>query len=72
MYGVSIYDWKQYISYFDLYEKVTLRRLNYVKKCDVQAQLLTFVKKNLGKTYEINMNKLITLESDVNWDFINK
>jgi hypothetical protein len=51
---------------------VTLRKLNYVKKCDVQGQLLNFVKKNIGKSYEINMNKLITLESDVNWDFINK
>lgn len=30
------------------------------------------MKKNLGKNYEINFSKLVTLESDVNWDMINK
>ena len=33
---------------------------------------MNFVKKNLGKNYEINMSKLVTMESDVNWDTINK
>ena len=51
MYGVSIYDWRQYIQYFDLYHKVSLRKLNYIKKADVQSQLLNFVKKNIGKSY---------------------
>ncbi len=36
MYGVSIYDWKQYIQYFNLYEKIALRRLHYIKKLDAQ------------------------------------
>lgn len=61
MYGVSIYDWKQYIQYFDLYQKITIRKLQYIKKADVQRQLLNFVKKNLGKNYEINFSKLVAL-----------
>ncbi len=36
MYGVSIYDWKQYVQYFNLYEKITLRKLHYIKKADAQ------------------------------------
>ena len=35
MYGVSIYDWRQYIQYFNLYEKISLRKLHYIKKLDV-------------------------------------
>lgn len=61
MYGVSIYDWKQYIQYFDLYQKITIRKLQYIKKADVQRELLNFVKKNLGKNYEINFSKLVAL-----------
>ena len=61
MYGVSIYDWKQYIQYFDLYQKITIRKLQYIKKVDVQRELLNFVKKNLGKNYEINFSKLVAL-----------
>ena len=72
LYGVSIYNWRQYIQYFDLYQKITIRKLEYIKKADVQRELLTFVKKNLGKKYEINFKKLVTMESDVNWDMINK
>jgi hypothetical protein len=72
MYGVSIYNWRQYIQYFDLYQKITIRKLEYLKKADVQRELLSFVKKNLGKNYEINFKKLVTMESDVNWDMINK
>lgn len=61
MYGVSIYDWKQYIQYFDLYQKITIRKLDYIKKADVQRELLNFVRKNLGKNYEINFSKLVAL-----------
>ena len=61
MYGVSIYDWKQYIQYFDLYQKITIRKLDYIKKADVQREMLNFVKKNLGKNYEINFSKLVAL-----------
>lgn len=32
LYGVSIYDWNQYLRYFDLYERVTVRKLNYARK----------------------------------------
>lgn len=51
MHGVSIYDWKQYIQYFDLYRKVSFRKFNYIRKAEAQATLLKFIKKNLGKKY---------------------
>jgi hypothetical protein len=48
---VAIYDWKQYITYFNLYEQVTLRKLHYIRKPEAQNTLLQFVKKQLGKKY---------------------
>lgn len=72
MHGVSVFEWNQYIRYFDLYEKVSLRKLNSVKKTDLHYPLLTFVKKNLGKSYEIGASKLLKLESDFNWESANK
>jgi Cys-tRNA synthase (O-phospho-L-seryl-tRNA:Cys-tRNA synthase) len=51
MHGVAIYDWKQYITYFNLYEQVTLRKLHYIRKPEAQNTLLQFVKKQLGKKY---------------------
>lgn len=51
MQGVSIYDWKQYVTYFDLYEKITVRKLHYIRKTEAQTTLLQFMKKNLGKKY---------------------
>jgi len=51
MHGVSVYDWKQYIQYFDLYRKVCFRKLNYIRKAEAQTALLSFIKKNLGKKY---------------------
>lgn len=68
MNGVSIYDWKQYITYFDLYGKVTLRKLNYIRKAEAQATLLQFMKKNLGKKYDLTAFKLLKLESDFSWE----
>ena len=59
MHGVSIYDWKQYITYFDLYSRVALRKLNYIRKEEAQTSLLHFMKKNLGKKYEIGPMKLL-------------
>ena len=67
MHGVSIYDWKQYIRYFDLYGQVTIRKLNYIRKTEAQATLLSFMKKNLGRKYEISLGKLLTFETDFNW-----
>lgn len=72
MYGVSIYEWKQYIQYFDLYQKITWRKLSYIKKADVIRELLNFIKKNLGKNYELSLGKLVALESEISWDTINK
>jgi hypothetical protein len=32
MYGVSIFGWKEYVSFFNLYGKIALRKLNYIRK----------------------------------------
>ena len=61
LHGVAIYDWPQYISYFDLYGKVALRRMRYDdKKEEIQSKLHQFVRHNLGKKYELNASKLLT------------
>lgn len=67
MHGVSIYDWSQYITHFDLYKKVSYRKFNYIRKAEAQAALLNFIKKNLGKKYEIGPLKLMKFQSDFDW-----
>ena len=68
MHGVAVFEWNQYIRYFDLYEKVSLRKLHYIKKADLHYPLLGFVKRNLGKNYDIGAHKFFKLESDPNWE----
>lgn len=70
MHGVAIYDWKQYITYFNLYEQVTLRKLHYIRKPEAQNTLLQFVKKQLGKKYQLSAIKLLQFESDFNWETV--
>lgn len=72
MYGVSVYEWGQYIRYFDLYDKVVLRKLYYTRKSELHHNLLNFVKKNIGKKYDLSASKLLKLESDFNWDKVNQ
>ena len=71
MHGVAIYDWKQYIAYFNLYEQVTVRKLHYIRKPEAQNTLLKFVKKQLGKKYQLSASKLLQFESDFNWETVN-
>ena len=68
LFGVSIYQWRQYLRYFDLYERVSIRKLNYARKSEIHHLLLKFVKKNLGKKYDINAMKFLRLESDFDWE----
>ena len=70
LHGVAIYDWPQYIAYFDLYGKVALRRLYYNKKEEVQPKLVQFVRHNLGKKYQLSASKLLTFQSDFNWETV--
>ena len=72
MHGVAIYDWKQYIAYFNLYEQVTVRKLHYIRKPEAQNTLLKFVKKQLGKKYQLSASKLLQFESDFNWETVNE
>lgn len=51
MHGVAIYNWNQYISYFDLYGKVALRRLNFMRKAEIQPKLIQFARHNIGQKY---------------------
>jgi hypothetical protein len=61
MHGVSAYEWNQYIRYFNLYDKATLRKLHSIRKQEYHNSLLTFIKKNLGKKYDISARKLLKL-----------
>lgn len=42
--------------------------MNYHRKADAQLTILHFVRKNLGRDYEISASKLFALESDFNWE----
>jgi hypothetical protein len=68
MHGVAIYEWKQYITYFDLYGRVVLRKLQLEGKQDLQTKLIQFVRQNLGQKYELSASKLLTMETDFNWE----
>jgi hypothetical protein len=50
---------------------VAFRKLNYLRKQDLHQILMNFVKKNIGKKYDINAVKLLKLESDFNWENLN-
>lgn len=58
--GVAIYEWKKYVKNFDLFRKVTFRKLNYIRKAETQKILMEFLRKNLGKKYDLSISKLLT------------
>ena len=60
-FGVCLYDWKQYIRYFDRYEKVAFRKLYCSEREKKSKKLFEFVKKNKGKKYELNARKILKL-----------
>ena len=70
MHGVAIYNWNQYINYFDLYGKVALRRLNFMRKAEIQPKLIQFARHNIGQKYELSASKLLTFESDFAWETV--
>jgi len=70
MHGVAVYNWNQYINYFDLYNKVALRRLNFMRKAEIQSKLTQFAKHNIGQKYELSASKLLTFESDFAWETV--
>lgn len=72
IHGVAVFEWGQYIRYFDLYKKVTLRKLNYLRKPELHHSFLNFAKKNLGKNYDIGAHKFFKLESDFDWEKANQ
>ena len=67
-YGVCMFRWNEFLYYFNLYERVTLRKLNYLRKPEAQQSLMEFAKKNLGKKYDIGELKMLKLESDFDWN----
>ncbi len=69
---MSIFDWNQYIRFFNLYDKVTLRKLYSPRKQEMHHTLLSFVRKNLGKKYDLSAYKLLKLESDFDWEKVGK
>lgn len=58
--GVAMFEWHQYIKAFNLYQKVTYRRLVSHRKAEIEHDLLKFVKLNLGRKYSINLSKLLS------------
>lgn len=49
--GVSLFEWNQFMRYFNLYEKVTYRKLVSARKAEIEHNLIKFVKVNLGRKY---------------------
>ncbi|KAL4471153.1 hypothetical protein ABPG72_019095 [Tetrahymena utriculariae] len=58
--GVSLTEWKEYIYINDLYEKVTVRKLQNVDRQYIEENLYTFILENIGKSYSFNFKKLIS------------
>ncbi|EAS05485.2 PH domain protein (macronuclear) [Tetrahymena thermophila SB210] len=58
--GVSLTEWKEYIFINDLYEKVTVRKLQNVDRQYIEENLYTFILENIGKSYSFNFKKLIS------------
>lgn len=67
-YGVCLFGWHEFLLYFNLYQRITLRKLNFIRKYEAQQSLIEFAKRNLGRKYEIGALKMLSLESDFNWD----
>ena len=63
-----MFKWYEYLLYFNLYQKINLRKLNYVRKAEVQQSLLRFAKKNLGRKYDIGALKMMKIDSDFDWE----
>lgn len=57
--GVCMFKWNEFLYYFNLYERVTLRKLNYLRKAEAQLYLINFAKKNIGKNYDIGALKMM-------------
>ena len=62
-----MFRWYEFILYFNLYQKVTLRKLNYLRKAEVQQSLIKVARNSLGKKYDIGALKMLKMESDFNW-----
>ena len=62
-----MFRWNEFLYFFNLYQKVTLRKLNYLRKPEAQQSLIQFAKKNLGKKYDIGAVKMMQFESDFDW-----
>lgn len=60
MSGVALFEWNQYVRHFNLYDKITARKLISPRKAEFEHNLLKFVKINLGRKYELNISKLFT------------
>lgn len=58
--GVSLFEWNQYVKHFNLYDKITYRKLVSPRKSELEHDLLKFAKMTLGRKYQLNISKLFT------------
>lgn len=61
--GVNIYTWSQFQMQFHHYEKISLRKLHYHKRNEINPTLLKFIKSNLGRKYDLRALKLMRRKS---------
>lgn len=66
--GVALYRWGKFVRYFNLYKKITYRKLKTWRKKELHECFLKFAKKNMGKKFDIGAYKLLLKqESDFDW-----
>lgn len=61
--GVNVYSWPQFQSEFHQYEKISVRKLHYPKRGELEPRLVGFIKGSIGKKYDLRAFKLMRRKS---------
>ena len=61
--GVQLYHWKEYMSKFNVYDQIALRKLYYDQKKELHQEFFNFAKSAIGGQYKIGAMKLMKLRS---------
>lgn len=61
--GVNVYSWPQFQSEFHQYEKISVRKLYYPKRSELEPRLVGFIKGSVGKKYDLRAFKLMRRKS---------
>ncbi|KAM3135611.1 hypothetical protein pb186bvf_012282 [Paramecium bursaria] len=70
LHGVGLCRWQSFISrkWYELYEKICLRKLHVERDNNFRAKFHDFVNNNIGKQYSINPTKFLTFQSQIAMD----